>query len=186
MKKIDKQDIFDIYRSLENAQLAISNAKNKIKEITNGEVESSDFEAEAKKAGNIFSDGEQKIIEGVFDGQGMVGPDGKQYTIPANYASKSKLVEGDILKLTIQADGSFLYKQIGPVERKRLVGTLRLTEEDEYKIQTEEGEAFDVLKASVTYFKGEEGDEVVALVPEDADSRWAAIENLIKNLGTKK
>ena len=36
-----------------------------------------------------------KVIEGVFDGQMMMGPDGKNYPIPANYASKSKLVEGD-------------------------------------------------------------------------------------------
>ena len=34
-----------------------------------------------------------KIIEGIFDGQMMLGPDGKNYPIPANYASKSKLVE---------------------------------------------------------------------------------------------
>ena len=31
----------------------------------------------------------------------MIGPDGKNYPVPANYASKSKLIEGDILKLTI-------------------------------------------------------------------------------------
>ncbi|KKU38866.1 MAG: 50S ribosomal protein L7/L12 [Parcubacteria group bacterium GW2011_GWA2_46_39] len=55
------------------------------------------------------------IIEGVFDGQNMVGPDGKLYSVPANYASKSKLVEGDLLKLTISPDGSFIYKQIGPM-----------------------------------------------------------------------
>jgi hypothetical protein len=35
-----------------------------------------------------------KVIEGVFDGQVMVGPDGKNYPVPANYASKSKLLEG--------------------------------------------------------------------------------------------
>ena len=46
-----------------------------------------------------------KIIEGVFDGQNMVGSDGKTYPVPANYASKSKLVQGDILKLTISDDG---------------------------------------------------------------------------------
>ena len=48
-----------------------------------------------------------KVIEGIFDGQKMAGPDGKEYPVPANYASKSKLVEGDILKLTIADDGSF-------------------------------------------------------------------------------
>ena len=65
-----------------------------------------------------------KVIEGVFDGQSMVGPDGKNYPVPANYASKSKLVEGDILKLTIADDGSFIYKQIGPVARRQIIGTL--------------------------------------------------------------
>jgi len=50
-----------------------------------------------------------KVIEGVFDGQNMVGSDAKTYPVPANYASKSKLVQGDILKLTIAEDGSFLF-----------------------------------------------------------------------------
>jgi len=30
-----------------------------------------------------------KIVEGVFDGQNMLGSDGKNYPVPANYASKS-------------------------------------------------------------------------------------------------
>ena len=64
-----------------------------------------------------YATGEERIVEGVFDGQGMVGPDGKQYSVPANYASKSKLVEGDILKLTITPRGSFIYKQIEPIEQ---------------------------------------------------------------------
>jgi len=67
-----------------------------------------------------------KIIEGVFDGQNMIGSDGKLYPVPANYASKSKLVQGDILKLTIADDGAFMYKQIGPIPRKQVVGSLRL------------------------------------------------------------
>src|SRR5579871_5360830 len=66
-----------------------------------------------------------KVIEGVFDGQNMVGSDGKTYPVPANYASKSKLVQGDILKLTIADDGAFLYKQIGPIPRKQVVGVLQ-------------------------------------------------------------
>ena len=41
-----------------------------------------------------------KVIEGVFDGQTMHDADGKAYPVPANYASKSKLVEGDIAAQT--------------------------------------------------------------------------------------
>ena len=121
-----------------------------------------------------------RIIEGVFDGQNMVGPDGKQYSVPANYASKSKLVEGDVLKLTITKDGSFIYKQIGPVDRQRLVGTLVRDESTgEYRAQLEAA-SYKILLASVTYFKGEAGDEVVILVPDGKESRWAAVENIIK------
>ena len=39
-----------------------------------------------------------------------------------------------------------------------------------------------VLKASITYYKGEEGDEVVLLVPKNSLSRWAAVENVIKKI----
>jgi hypothetical protein len=116
-----------------------------------------------------------KIIEGVFDGQNMVGSDGKNYPVPANYASKSKLVQGDILKLTISDDGSFLYKQIGPIPRKQVVGTLKL-ENGHYFVEIN-GRQFRVLLASVTYFKAKPGDQVSVNVPEDdSQTEWAALE----------
>ncbi len=116
-----------------------------------------------------------KVIEGVFDGQNMVGSDGKTYPVPANYASKSKLVQGDILKLTIAEDGAFMYKQIGPVPRKQVVGTLKL-EKGHYFVDVA-GKDFRVLLASVTYFKAKPGDQVSVNVPEDDMAvEWAAIE----------
>jgi len=116
-----------------------------------------------------------KVIEGVFDGQTMVGSDGKNYPVPANYASKSKLVQGDILKLTIAEDGAFLYKQIGPIPRKQVVGTLKL-ENGHYFVDVN-GKQFRVLLASVTYFKAKPGDQVSVNVPEDdAAAEWAALE----------
>lgn len=123
----------------------------------------------------------QRVMEGVFDGQKMIASDGSVYEIPSNYASKSKLVEGDLLKLTVRRDGGFLFKQIGPIERKREKGTLALdTVSGEYVVVGEGGEQWRVLRASVTYFKGEPGDEVVLLVPKSAPSAWAAVENVIK------
>lgn len=120
-------------------------------------------------------DASGKIIEGVFDGQNMVGSDGKTYPVPANYASKSKLVQGDILKLTIADDGAFMYKQIGPVPRKQVVGTLKL-DKGHYFVEVA-GKDYRVLLASVTYFKAKPGDQVSVNVPEeDANVEWAAIE----------
>ena len=116
-----------------------------------------------------------KVIEGVFDGQVMLGPDGKTYPVPANYASKSKLVEGDILKLTIADDGGFIYKQIGPVPRKQIIGTL--TQHDGAYYVEASGREYRILLASVTYFRINIGDQVTIIVPEDApDATWAAVE----------
>jgi hypothetical protein len=117
-----------------------------------------------------------KVIEGVFDGQTMIVEGNKSYPVPANYASKSKLVQGDIMKLTIAPDGTFMYKQIGPVARRQLVGTL--TQSDgHFFIETPE-KNYRVLLASVTYFKVHPGDQVSINVPEDKDidAEWAAIE----------
>ena len=117
-----------------------------------------------------------KVIEGVFDGQNMVGSDAKTYPVPANYASKSKLVQGDILKLTIAQDGAFMYKQIGPIPRKQIVGTL-VQREGHYFVEVGDKE-YRVLLASVTYFKAKPGDQVSVNVPEDStvDIEWAALE----------
>lgn len=116
-----------------------------------------------------------KVIEGVFDGQNMVGSDGKTYPVPANYASKSKLVQGDILKLTIADDGTFLYKQIGPVPRIQKVGVLTM-EEGHYFVEIED-KKYRVLLASVTYFKAKPGDQVSVNLPEDDQTvEWAALE----------
>jgi len=124
--------------------------------------------------------GESRVIEGVFDGEHMIGPDGKQYSVPANYASKSKLVEGDIMKLTITANGTFVYKQIGPIERSRVVGKLEKSSEGNFYVVAD-GKRWHVLTASVTYFRGQIGDEVIILIPKAGESKWAAVENIIKN-----
>ena len=123
----------------------------------------------------VVSSPEGKIIEGIFDGQIMIGPDGKNYPVPANYASKSKLVEGDLMKLTITPEGKFLYKQIGPVERKTVIGTLT-HHDDKYFVEVS-GHEYEILYASVTYFRLKEGSQVSIVIPaQNSDARWAAVE----------
>jgi len=135
--------------------------------------------AAARGGDTSTSDDGSVIIEGVFDGQHMVGPDGKLYSVPANYASKSKLVEGDMLKLTIVSDGSFVYKQINPTPRQRLVGVLAKDPTSGNWQALAGGHAYSLITASVTYFKGQPGDAVVVLVPKDSPATWGAVENII-------
>lgn len=119
------------------------------------------------------------VVEGTFDGQIMMGTDGKQYPVPANYASKSKLVEGDMLKLTITEEGTFLYKQIGPIERRHAIGIVTQDENGNYYVLAN-GKPYRMLLASITYFKAAPGDEVAVVLPRSLDASWAAIENIIQ------
>lgn len=129
------------------------------------------------KAAEVATPGAGKIVEGVFNGQNMVDGEGNVYPVPANYASKSKLVPGDVLKLTISDEGRFIYKQIGPVDRKTVVGPLS-KENGQYMVFSG-GKAYKVLLASVTYFKAEIGDKVSLVVPANEESEWGAIEAAI-------
>jgi hypothetical protein len=124
------------------------------------------------------SEADDKIVEGIFDGQNMIGDNGKTYPVPANYSSKSHLVQGQVLKLTFMPDGKMLYKQPIPIEKKQLVGVLNQRDGNFY-VEANSKE-YKVLMASVTFFKLKNGDSVSVLVPtENEDVEWAAIESLI-------
>jgi hypothetical protein len=129
---------------------------------------------------DLFSSGEinVKVIEGVYDGENMIGPDGKKYSMPVNYASKSKLVEGDIMKLTILANGTFVYKQIAPMDRARVVAQLKKSGESFVAVSGDN--QWRLLTASVTYYRGQEGDEVTLLIPAFGGSTWAAVDNIMR------
>lgn len=157
--------------NLAELKLALDNAEKQIKvakQLLFGEIYK-------EKAQSMKSDGD--IVEGVFDGVDMVGADGKRYSVPSNYASKSKLVSGDAMKLTTGSDGSRTFKQIGPVERKRIVGKL-CEENGSYYVECE-NKIFQVLPASVTYYKANHGDRVALVVSKDGNCNWGAVDNVI-------
>lgn len=156
--------------------LATFISNEEVERIGIGQINDDDIDGEE----DDISGKSGKIIEGVFDGESMIGPDGKQYSVPVNYASKSKLVEGDILKLTITNNGTFVYKQIGPIDRSREVGRLEKNSEGNFIVRSDD-KKWRILTASVTYFKGGDGDEAVVLIPKNGESKWAAVENIIRD-----
>ena len=139
---------------------------------------SRELAAKSEKIGISEESEEANVIEGIFDGEKMVGSNLKHYFVPANYASKSKLVSGDTLKLTVFEDGSFVFKQIGPVKRKKLIGDLIDLGDNKFVIKSGNVK-YRVLPASITYFKVKNGDKLSILVPEEATSEWAAVENVL-------
>lgn len=166
-----------IQELLDSAQASLKTANAMLREMTG--VADPTKERHVARATKVVSAGpvSGRIIEGVFDGQNMVDAAGQSYPVPANYASKSKLVEGDGMKLTITDEGKFIYKQISPIDRRIGKGVL-IQEDGQYKVLVE-GRALRVLLASVTFYRAEVGDQVTVLLPQTGEAQWAAIEAVI-------
>lgn len=167
-----------IQELLDNAQASIKTANAMLRELTGVADPSRERHvSNASRAPVTAGPVSGRIIEGIFDGQNMVDSSGQSYPVPANYASKSKLVEGDGMKLTITDEGKFIYKQISPVDRRLGKGVL-IQEDGQYKVLTE-GRALRVLLASVTFYRAEVGDQITVLLPQTGEAQWAAIEAVI-------
>lgn len=137
----------------------------------------SDKFMERQSAGNFSQEEEGRIIEGAFDGTAMLDAEGNTYPVPVNYASKSKIVVGDKMKLTITGSGKFIYKQISPTPRKNIIGPLT-SEDGQYKV-LHGGKEYKILTASITFHKATVGDEVSILVPEEGEAEWGAFDVVI-------
>ncbi|MEI7511303.1 MAG: hypothetical protein WCJ84_04065 [Candidatus Peregrinibacteria bacterium] len=176
----DLQKLNDLREMLTNMERTLRVARTVIAELSGEKPLVSSDQYLADRFGGLdraHSNSEGRIIEGVFDGVSMQDGEGKVYPVPANYSSKSKIVVGDKMKLTITPDGKFIYKQIGPVERKNVVGPL-VFEDGQHKVLAN-GKEYKILMASITFHKAEVGDDVSILLPEEGDAEWGALDVVI-------
>lgn len=177
-----KSKLVTAYELLRSAESAIASAKDVLASLEEGVGERYSSASESISGGEFSEprfEGNEKVIEGAFDGQNMIGQDQRVYPVPANYASKSKLIPGDRLKLTIAENGAFKYKQIGPVPRHEVVGIVTYND-GQYQIMVE-NKLYKVLLASITYYKAEVGSKVTVILPQEGESEWCAIEHLLPN-----
>ena len=175
---MSEDTLVQIQELIQSAESSLRTAQSLLRSLTG--ISDTDRERHMARASvmpNPMSPVSGKMVEGVFDGQNMVDRDGNTYPVPANYASKSKLVEGDGMKLTITDEGKFIYKQIAPVKRKSLFGSL-IREDGQYKVLAG-GKAFRVLLASVTFYRAEVGDQVTILLPEEGEAQWGAVDAML-------
>jgi hypothetical protein len=154
------------------AQLAVENG---------GKGSLSDY----RQPANLSSDEDSalEVVEGYFDGEGMIGDNTQMYTVPPNYASKTQLVIGDRMKWILTKDRE-VYKLIQAAERERVTGTFTI-EGDNYLVLVDKFPApVKILKASATYAMKnlglQIGDEVAITVPKDTTPLWGAFNTVIK------
>jgi len=170
-----KKRIAAIRDFIDSAEKSLKNAKKLLAEVLQDEnIDlSASLDLDTKGLSN-YDSGESKIVEWVFTGEEMLGADGNKYLVPVNYASKSKLVQGDQMKLTVEGSGKMLYKQIKQIEREIKVWLLT---QDKWKYQVvADGVSYDVLTAAVTHFKANIWDDVTVLIPAGKEATFGAIE----------
>lgn len=170
-----------IETDLKRAKLILS----RLEKFDPRDAQSLTFDAQTEEALGTtslqtYAEEDAQIVEGTFDGYFMIGADQKKYPVPLNYASKTKLVPGDILKLKILTDGKFVYKLIRPVERKHVRAVLSKTDENKFVAMTDDGKSFFLNQAAVTFFKGKPGDELYIVTNAEGSGWFAAIEAVIK------
>lgn len=165
---------------IESAAAALSAARDIMKDITWDDFVSKNtqFKTEAHSLSPWGNNPDENVIEWVFNWEKMIDSEGFEHPVPVNYISKSKLVEWDWLKLTINEDWKFLYKQIRPKPRRHLVWTLTL-DEGQYKVIAD-WKTFKVILAAVTYLRANVWDRVSIIVPEwNDDVTWAAVDAVV-------
>lgn len=174
----NKKTIAAIRDFIISAEKSIKNAKKLLKDVLEENNLSLDSEINLDTSGlNSYSSEDSKIIEWVFTWEEMLGSDWNKYPVPANYSSKSKLVQGDKLKLTIMPNGKMLYKQIAPIARAFV--TWLVTKEKEKFQVVAEGQTYDLLTAAVTHFKANIWDTITVIIPEWKQATFAAIEAIV-------
>lgn len=174
----NKKQIVAIKDFIDSAEKSIKNAKKLLKDLVeNNNLDLNTTVNLETSWLNSYSSDDSKIIEWVFTWDEMLGCDGNKYPVPANYSSKSKLVQGDKLKLTIAPNWKMLYKQIAPIERKYITWLLA-KEKDKYQVISE-WSTYNLLTAAVTHFKASIWDTITVIVPEWKEATFAAIETVV-------
>ena len=162
MTDISQQIIAQLLDHLDNADRELRDARRIIRQIE--EIKSETYK-------------QLPGIEGVFDGTYLVTQDGQKYEVPANYAAKSRLVYGDLLKM-VEEEGKTMFKQIEKAPRKRIEGILNKKEGSWY-ILTDSG-SYKISDNAAEFSRAEINDEAIVLIPEGVlEVPFAALDKII-------
>ena len=116
--------------------------------------------------------------EGTFDGQYLVAQDGRKTEVPGNYAAKSRLVCGDVLKVFAD-NGKQVFKQIDKVERKKIEGILT-KKEGKWYVLADTG-SYRILDAAAEFNQAQLNDKASVFIPaSNLNAPFAALDRIYK------
>lgn len=174
---MEQRTIIAIKDFIETAEKSIKNAKKLLNEVIKEEnIDLKNHNTDLSWLTNYY-DNDNKIIEWVFTWEDMLWADNNRYPVPSNYASKSKMVQWDRLKLTIDPIWRMVYKQIFPIARE--IKIWLVAKENDKFIVISEWKTYNLLQRAVTHFKAGIWDKISIIVPSWKEATFAAIESLL-------
>lgn len=167
--------VSEIRQSVENIKKELDNL---VRLVENGST------GTATGAANQVAQSSDEVIgTGQYDGFYVTTEDGQKHEVPPTYASKSRVVFGDTLKILKNGDRVY-FEHLNKVPRKELSGILT-KKEGSWHFLSHSG-VYKVLDVAVEYYKGKELDEAIALVPEDnLEAPFAALDKVDNNVSEK-
>ena len=159
---------------LESADKSVQAARRLLGELAGKRKREPELETSAL---HQYASGDEKVVEGVFTGDAMLGADKRLYPVPANYASKSLIVQGTKMKARIEPDGKITYKIIEEIPYETRAGIL-VNDRDRWQAVCGD-KVYHVLMASVTFHKAEVGSQVSVRVPAGKEATYAALEAVL-------
>lgn len=138
-------------------------------------------------------DGETRCPEVEFDGStAKIKARGNNWTVGANYSSKSKLVQGDILvhyDRTGEIGGQDFYKVIkkAPFALEKAKVQVLKTTHSEVVTALVNDTTYHINPASVSFYNLEAGDEISVMIPVDSDgnpveARFCAVSHKVETI----
>jgi hypothetical protein len=173
---------------LDIIEINLKNAKVLVQQMVDDQTKTSDGGTISLNSNIKTSRDEEEakeVVEGYFDGEFMLGDNGRTYLVPQNYASKTQLVIGDRMKWILTPSRE-IFKLIMPAERDKVEGVFAI-EGDNYIVRVMGiNNPVKILKASATFAiktQGLEiGDIVSILIPKNATPIWGAFVNVVKSV----
>jgi hypothetical protein len=184
---MSSKKVANILSLIEIAESNLKAAKSLLSQLSEEKL-GTKSSSESRPSGpvNLSSD-EEKALDtqlGYFDGENMIGDNGKIYPVPQNYASKTQLVVGDRMKWILTPERE-AFKLIQPAPRERVIGTFTIEGDNFLVLVDKLSSPVKILKASATFAMKnlglQIGDEVAIIIPKDVTPTWGAFSSVIKS-----
>jgi hypothetical protein len=175
-----------IFSLIEIAESNLKNAKTLLAQMLedHGDKITSSINLNSPVRTSKEEDVAREVVEGYFDGENMIGDNGRTYIVPQNYASKTQLVVGDRMKWILTTNRE-VFKLIQPVERQKVEGEFCNNDENFYVKVDGIDHPIRILKASATFAMKTQslktGDIVSVLIPLDTKAHWGAFLSIVRN-----